>query len=313
LFRLHHEIITDLIDNFAPFGYSLGMVDIIIAEHAGFCFGVKRAVKLAEESLKESQGKVYTLGPIIHNPQEVNRLKNLGVFPSQGEEFREGDTVIIRSHGIPPEKEEALKKKGLKVIDATCPYVKAVHEAVCQLTKEGYFVVLVGEKNHPEVIGTLGYLRACNGKGIVVETREDIKEALKHEKVGIVAQTTQNEEFFKEVVGEIALWVREVKVINTICNATSLRQESVKKLAPCVDVMIIIGGKNSGNTRRLYRISKEINPNTYHIETAEELRPEWFKGVKKVGISAGASTPDWIIEQVKSRIQEICEGSLVSS
>ncbi|WP_461831975.1 4-hydroxy-3-methylbut-2-enyl diphosphate reductase [Aquifex sp.] len=288
------------------------MVEILIAEHAGFCFGVKRAVKLAEESLKEAEGKVYTLGPIIHNPQEVDRLKKLGVFPGNGNEFHKGDTVIIRSHGIPPEKEEELKRKGLRVIDATCPYVKAVHEAVCQLTKEGYFVVLVGEKNHPEVIGTLGYLRACNGKGIVVETIEDIKEALKYEKVGIVAQTTQNEEFFKEVVGEIALWVKELKVINTICNATSLRQESVKKLAPNVDVMIIIGGKNSGNTRRLYQIAKELNPRTYHVETAEELSPEWFRNVKKVGISAGASTPDWIIKEVKNKIKEICSGSLVS-
>jgi len=288
------------------------MVEILIAEHAGFCFGVKRAVKLAEESLKESKSRIFTLGPIIHNPQEVNRLKNLGVYPSNGEDFKEGDTVIIRSHGIPPEKEEELKKKGLNVIDATCPYVKAVHEAVCKLTEEGYFVVLVGEKNHPEVIGTLGYLRACNGKGIVVETLDDIREALKYEKVGIVAQTTQNEQFFKEVVGEIALWVKEVKVINTICNATSLRQESVKKLAPQVDVMVIIGGKNSGNTRRLYHISKELNPKTYHIETAEELEPEWFVNVKRVGISAGASTPDWIIEEVKNRIKEICSGQLVS-
>ncbi|RUM30908.1 MAG: 4-hydroxy-3-methylbut-2-enyl diphosphate reductase [Aquifex sp.] len=288
------------------------MVEILIAEHAGFCFGVKRAVKLAEESLKEAKSRIFTLGPIIHNPQEVNRLKNLGVYPSNGEDFKEGDTVIIRSHGIPPEKEEELKKKGLNVIDATCPYVKAVHEAVCKLTEEGYFVVLVGEKNHPEVIGTLGYLRACNGKGIVVETLDDIKEALKYEKVGIVAQTTQNEQFFKEVVGEIALWVKEVKVINTICNATSLRQESVKKLASQVDVMIIIGGKNSGNTRRLYHISKELNPKTYHIETAEELEPEWFANVKRVGISAGASTPDWIIEEVKNRIKEICSGQLVS-
>lgn len=288
------------------------MVEVLIAEHAGFCFGVKRAVKLAEESLKKAKGRVFTLGPIIHNPQEVNRLKNLGVYPSNGEDFREGDTVIIRSHGIPPEKEEELKKKGLNVIDATCPYVKAVHEAVCKLTEEGYFIVLVGEKNHPEVIGTLGYLRACNGKGIVIETLDDIKEALKYEKVGIVAQTTQNEEFFKEVVGEIALWVKEVKVINTICNATSLRQESVKKLASQVDVMIIIGGKNSGNTRRLYHISKELNPKTYHIETAEELKPEWFTNAKRVGISAGASTPDWIIEEVKNRIKEICSGQLVS-
>ncbi|WP_461829306.1 4-hydroxy-3-methylbut-2-enyl diphosphate reductase [Aquifex sp.] len=290
------------------------MVEIVIAEHAGFCFGVKRAVKLAEESSQKVKegGRVFTLGPIIHNPQEVNRLKSLGVEPLENKELKPGDTIIIRSHGIPPEKEQELKAKGLNVVDATCPYVKAVHEAVCKLTEEGYFIVLVGEKNHPEVIGTLGYLRACNGKGIVVETMDDLQEALRYEKVGVVAQTTQNEEFFKRVVGELAVWVKELKVINTICNATSLRQEAIRNLAPQVDVVIVIGGKNSGNTRRLYHIARELNPNTYHIETEEELKPEWFKNAKRVGITAGASTPDWIIERVVNRIKEICSESLVS-
>ncbi len=285
------------------------MVEIIVAPNAGFCFGVKRAVKLAEESsrLTEEGKKVYTLGPIIHNPQEVERLKSLGVRPVGEEKPSRGDAVIIRSHGIPPDKERALKEEGFEVIDATCPYVKAVHEAVCQLSKEGYFIVIVGEKNHPEVIGTLGYLKECEGKGIVVEKMEDLEEAFKHERIGVVSQTTQSEKFFKEIVGELALWVKELKVINTICNATSVRQEDVYRIAPQVDVMIIIGGKNSGNTRRLHTISKSLNPNSYHVETSDELKPEWFKGVTKVGITAGASTPDWIIEQVKSKIEEICE------
>ncbi len=286
------------------------MVEIIIAPNAGFCFGVKRAVKLAEESsdlIKEGV-RVFTLGPIIHNPQEVGRLMEKGVKPI-GEEYPEkGDAVIIRSHGIPPEKERELRDQGFRVIDATCPYVKAVHEAVCQLTKEGYFIVLVGERNHPEVIGTLGYLRECGGKGIVVETMDDLKEAFNKERVGVVSQTTQNERFFKEVVGELSLWVKELKVINTICNATSVRQEDVYSLAPTVDVMIIVGGKNSGNTRRLYTISKSLNENSYHIETEDELDPTWFEGVQRVGITAGASTPDWIINRVKDKIEEICAG-----
>ena len=284
------------------------MVEIIVAPNAGFCFGVKRAVKLAEESssLTREGVRVYTLGPIIHNPQEVRRLASKGVKPLEGEELKEGDAIIIRSHGIPPDKERELRKRGLRVIDATCPYVKAVHEAVCKLSEEGYFIVLVGEKNHPEIIGTLGYLRECGGKGIVVESLEDLKEAFKYERVGVVSQTTQSEKFFKEVVGELALWIKELKVINTICNATSVRQEDVYRIAPEVDVMIIIGGKNSGNTRRLYNISKSLNPNSYHIETAEELDPSWFEGVKKVGITAGASTPDWIIESVRGKIEEIC-------
>ena len=286
-------------------------VEIILAPHAGFCFGVERAIELAEESAKYTKEgkKVYTFGPLIHNPQEIGRLKNLGINVLESEEQLDGNTVLIlRSHGIPPQKERELKAKGVKIIDATCPYVKAVHEAAQQLVKEGYFVVLVGEKNHPEVIGTWGYLKDVNGEGIIVEKMEDLKPALSKQKVGVIAQTTQNEQFFKEVVGELAVWVNELKVINTICNATSVRQEEVRELAPKVDVMIIIGGKNSGNTTRLYRIAKSLNPNSYHIETEEELKEEWFENAKTVGVSAGASTPKWIIERVVNRIREITEG-----
>jgi len=284
------------------------MVEVIVAPNAGFCFGVKRAVKLAEESVSLIKGgsRVYTLGPIIHNPQEVERLASNGVKPLEDEELKEGDAIIIRSHGIPPDKERELVGKGVRVIDATCPYVKAVHEAVCKLSEEGYFVVLVGEKNHPEVVGTLGYLKECGGRGAVVESLEDLKGVLGYDRVGVVSQTTQDERFFKEVVGEIALWAKELKVINTICNATSVRQEDVYAIAPKVDVMVIVGGKNSGNTRRLYTISKALNPNSYHVETEEELDPSWFKGARRVGITAGASTPDWIIERVRVKIEEIC-------
>ncbi len=284
------------------------MAQIIVAEHAGFCFGVRRAINLAEEAVKDTHlgRKVLSMGPLIHNPQEVERLRKKGVNLLYTEDaLKSGDTVIIRSHGIPPKKERQLKELGLNVVDATCPYVKAVHDAVVKLSQEGYFVVLVGEKSHPEVIGTLGYLEESGGKGTVVESFDDLKAVLGKDKVGIVAQTTQNEQFFKEVVGEIAIWAKEVKVINTICNATSERQEDVYKLAPEVDVMIIIGGKNSGNTRRLYEISRSLNPNSYHVETADDIKPEWFIGVKRVGITAGASTPDWIINSVVERIREI--------
>ena len=280
-------------------------VKILVAEHAGFCFGVKRAINLAEKSSKGSN-KVYTLGPLIHNPQEVERLSSLGVSTiSSEEDLKEGDTVIIRSHGVPPWKERELKQKGLKVVDATCPYVKAVHDAVVKLVKEGYFVVLVGEKNHPEVVGTLGYVQEYGGDCTVIESREDIKKILGKERVGIVAQTTQNEQFFKEVVGEIALWAKEVLVINTICNATSERQEDVYRLSPNVDVMIVEGGKNRGNTRRLYEIWYQLNPRSYHIETADELKEERIKDAKVVGITAGESTHDWIITDVKNRIEKI--------
>jgi len=283
------------------------MVEVIIAPHAGFCFGVKRAINLTEKASNKANKRVYTLGPLIHNPQEVKRLESLGIYTTNSEDsLEEGDTIIIRSHGIPPTRERQLHQMGLNVVDATCPYVKAVHEAVTKLVKEGYFVVIVGEKDHPEIIGTFGYMQEAGGDGVVVETKDDLKKVLGKEKVGVVAQTTQNEQFFKEVVGEIALWVKELKVINTICNATSERQEDVYELAPKVDVMIIVGGKNSGNTRRLYEISKSLNPRSYHIETEEELQKDWFDNAQRIGITAGASTPDWIIERVHSKIKELC-------
>ncbi len=283
---------------------------IIVAPHAGFCFGVERAIELAEESAKYTKEgkKVFTYGPLIHNPQEIGRLKTLGINVLENESQLDRDTVLIlRSHGIPPQKERELKNKGVQIVDATCPYVKAVHEAVVKLVNEGYFIVLVGEKNHPEVLGTWGYLQDAKGEGIIVETLEDLKPALNKTKVGVIAQTTQNEQFFKEVVGELALWVQELKVINTICNATSVRQEEVRELAPKVDIMLIIGGKNSGNTTRLYKIAKSLNPNSYHIETADELKEEWFQNASTVGVSAGASTPKWIIESVLKRLEEIAK------
>ena len=282
------------------------MANIKVAETAGFCFGVKIAVDSAIEAGKK-YGKAYTNGPIIHNKQVVQFLENLNVRElGSYDELKEGDTILIRSHGVPPATERKLHELGVNVIDATCPFVKKVHEKVRQLVEEGYYVVIIGEEGHPEVIGILGHLEEVGGKGIVVENMEDlIRKFPKRNKVGVVAQTTQNEEFFEEAVGYIASNVEELKVFNTICDATSVRQEEVKKLAKEVDVMIIIGGKHSGNTRRLAQISKALNPNTYHVEKADELDPTWFENAENIGVSAGASTPDWIIKEVVERIREI--------
>ncbi|WP_457641113.1 4-hydroxy-3-methylbut-2-enyl diphosphate reductase [Persephonella sp.] len=282
------------------------MANIKVAKNAGFCFGVKIAVDSAIEA-GEKYGRAYTNGPIIHNKQVVQILENLNVRELQSyEQLQEGDTILIRSHGVPPKIERTLKDLGVNLIDATCPFVKKVHEKVRQLVEEGYFVVIIGEKGHPEVIGILGHLEESGGKGIVVENMEDlIRKFPKRNRVGVVAQTTQNEEFFEEAVGYIASNVEELKVFNTICDATSVRQEEVKRLAKDVDVMIIIGGKHSGNTRRLAQISKALNPNTYHIEKADELNPVWFKNAENIGVSAGASTPDWIIKEVVEKIKEI--------
>ncbi|WP_299227964.1 4-hydroxy-3-methylbut-2-enyl diphosphate reductase [Sulfurihydrogenibium sp.] len=282
------------------------MANIIVAQTAGFCFGVRIAVDMAKQA-GEKLGHAYTNGPIIHNKQVVNYLKSIGIEEMQDySQLKPGDTVIIRSHGVPPKTERMLKELNINVLDATCPFVKKVHDKVKQLVEEGYFVVIIGEEGHPEVIGTLGHLEEVGGKGVVVENFEDlVKKVPKRNRIGVVAQTTQSEDFFREAVGYLAENTEELKVFNTICDATSVRQEEVKKIAPEVDVMIIIGGKHSGNTQRLYQISKALNPNTYHIETADELQEQWFKNKENIGVSAGASTPDWIIQEVVNKIKEI--------
>jgi len=282
------------------------MANIIVAQTAGFCFGVRIAVDMAKQA-GEKLGHAYTNGPIIHNKQVVNYLKSIGVEEMQDySQLKPGDTVIIRSHGVPPKTERMLKELNINVLDATCPFVKKVHDKVRQLVEEGYFVVIIGEEGHPEVIGTLGHLEEVGGKGVVVENFEDlVKKVPKRNRIGVVAQTTQNEDFFREAVGYLAENTEELKVFNTICDATSVRQEEVKKIAPEVDVMIIIGGKHSGNTQRLYQISKALNPNIYHIETADELQRQWFENKENIGVSAGASTPDWIIQEVVNKIKEI--------
>jgi 4-hydroxy-3-methylbut-2-enyl diphosphate reductase len=282
------------------------MANIIVAQTAGFCFGVRIAVDMAKQA-GEKLGHAYTNGPIIHNKQVVNYLKSIGVEEMQDySQLKPGDTVIIRSHGVPPKTERMLKELNINVLDATCPFVKKVHDKVKQLVEEGYFVVIIGEEGHPEVIGTLGHLEEVGGKGVVVENFEDlVKKVPKRNRIGVVAQTTQSEDFFREAVGYLAENTEELKVFNTICDATSVRQEEVKKIAPEVDVMIIIGGKHSGNTQRLYQISKALNPNTYHIETADELQNQWFENKENIGVSAGASTPDWIIQEVVNKIKEI--------
>ena len=282
------------------------MAEIIVAQSAGFCFGVKIAVEAAEKAGKEFGG-AYTDGPIIHNKQVVSYLEKLNVRElGKNQELKEGDTVLIRSHGVPPAEERRLKEANVNVIDATCPFVKKVHEKVRQLVEEGYFVIIIGEHGHPEVIGTLGHLEESGGRGIVVSNMEElVKNLPRTSKVGVVAQTTQSEDFFREAVGYIAENIEEVKIFNTICDATSVRQEEVKKIAPNVDVMIIIGGKHSGNTNRLAQISRYLNPDTYHIEKADEIEPKWLEGKEKIGISAGASTPDWIINEVVEKVKEL--------
>ena len=274
---------------------------VILAKQAGFCFGVKRATQLAFEAAGKDQ-KTYTLGPIIHSPQVVGKLETLGIRALDSLEEMESGTIIIRSHGVELKEITEAQKKNLTIVDATCPFVKKAQDHVKDLSEEGYGVVVVGDADHPEVQSIVSY---GDEKVYVVASGEDVKKLPKMKKIGVVAQTTQSFENLKNVVGECLLRGGEVRVFNTICDATAVRQEEAKQLAGQVDCMLVIGGFNSANTRRLLEVCAELQPRTHHIETAAEIKPEWFEGAEKVGVTAGASTPKWIIDEVVNKIEQL--------
>ncbi len=274
---------------------------VILAKRAGFCFGVKRATQMAFEAAGKDQ-KTYTLGPIIHSPQVVNKLEEMGVKVLNNLDSMETGTIIIRSHGVASgEISEAVHKK-LDIVDATCPFVKKAQEHVKSLSESGYGVVVVGDADHPEVQGIVSY---GGDKVFVVGSGEEVKKLPKMNKIGVVAQTTQSFENLKNVVSECLLRGGEIRVFNTICDATAVRQEEAKELADQVDCMLVVGGYNSANTRRLAEVCAELQPRTHHIETASEINAEWFEGVERVGVTAGASTPKWIIDEVMDKIEEL--------
>ncbi len=276
-------------------------MEILLAKRAGFCFGVKRATQMAFEAAVKEQ-KTFTLGPIIHSPQVVQKLEEMGVSVVNNLKHVSDGTVIIRSHGVLASEMEEAGRKQLKVVDATCPFVKKAQEHVKYLSETGYEVLVVGDADHPEVEGIVSYGK---DKVYVVASGEEVRKLPKMSKMAVVAQTTQSFENLKNVVDECLRRGGEVRVFNTICDATAVRQQEATELAQQVDCMIVIGGFNSANTRRLAEICSELQPRTHHIETAQELDPAWFEGVDKVGVTAGASTPKWIIDDVMARLEEI--------
>ncbi|MCX8030749.1 MAG: 4-hydroxy-3-methylbut-2-enyl diphosphate reductase [Thermodesulfovibrionales bacterium] len=272
---------------------------IIKAKRAGFCFGVKRAVELAFKSAKKSKG-VYTLGPLIHNPQVIEKLSSEGVHPTENIDDKNINTLIIRTHGIPLQLHEMLKKKSFTIIDATCPFVKKAQQYAKLLSSEGYQVIIFGDEKHPEVIGLISY---SGDDTIVLNSNSNIIK-LKKKRVGVIVQTTQPANLFREFISKLVKDVKELKVFNTICNSTALRLNETKNIAQKVDLMIVAGGKNSANTTQLATFCRLSVP-TYHVETAEEIQNDWFKQVSTVGITAGASTPEWIINEIEERIRYI--------
>jgi 4-hydroxy-3-methylbut-2-enyl diphosphate reductase len=276
-------------------------MDIIIAKRAGFCFGVKRAIDIAFELAETVDKGVYSFGPLIHNPQVIEKLKKEGVSPTGDINADDIKTLIIRTHGVAPGIYRDIEQKGYRLVDATCPFVKKAQKYVQRLKKEGYQVIILGDSEHPEVQALLGF---AGDDAIVINCNDPIPHRLKG-RVGLIVQTTQPVESLKRVTSEIIGLVRELKVYNTICDSTTLRLEETRRLAKMVDLLIVVGGKNSANTTQLTIISRKICVNVYHIETADEIEKVWFKGVGKVGITGGASTPQWIIDEVIEKIKEI--------
>jgi 4-hydroxy-3-methylbut-2-enyl diphosphate reductase len=274
---------------------------IIQAENAGFCFGVKRAMKLAFEAAKNNESIIYSLGPLIHNPQQVEVLAERGVrVVSDLESLNPGDTLIIRSHGTSPDVLQAAESKNLNIVDATCPFVVKAQELVQLLASENYQVIIVGEGDHPEVIGLVGFA----GDDVwVIEKASDVQNLPVKQRVGVIAQTTQSLNNLREIVSALLEKSDELKVFNTICHATTHRQESALDIASKADLMIVIGGHNSANTSRLASLCSQSGVPTRHIETSDELEVSWLAGVLTIGVTAGASTPEWIIEDVIGKLK----------
>jgi len=273
------------------------------AVHAGYCWGVERALDIVTDTASAHPGEtVRTLGPIIHNPHVVQSLEEKGVQAVNGLDEMDSGTVIIRTHGVPPETYEQAAAKGLNVVDATCPLVTLVQNKAKQLVQEGYHLVIFGNPRHPEVIGTIGH---AGGKATVIEHPEDVKNVHLPKRIGVVVQTTQETELLAALLAELAPRCKEVKIFNTICNPTIERQEAARELARDVQVVIVVGGKNSSNTRHLAEVCREEGATAYHIEDATELDPTWVRGFDNIGVTAGASTPGWLMDQVIERLEAL--------
>jgi len=274
---------------------------IELASSYGFCYGVKRAIEIAEKHRNS-----FTYGPLIHNKDEIKRLKNgfnIGLI-EKIEDVENNNAIVIRTHGIPKNELAVLKKQENKIIDATCPYVTTPQNIVSKMSKEGYSVVIFGDKKHPEIKGVVSYAEDENHAFVVLRKEELERLPLKN-KVALVSQTTKKPADFLEIVNALILTHKEVRVFNTICNATFENQDAASELAKRADVMIVIGGRHSSNSKMLHSISEQQCRDSYLIENESELDTHWFKGKKLCGISAGASTPDWIIQNVIDKIQDL--------
>ncbi|MDY5272421.1 4-hydroxy-3-methylbut-2-enyl diphosphate reductase [Tractidigestivibacter sp.] len=277
------------------------MATVEVAREAGACYGVERALEMTEAALGGGRGRVRTLGPLIHNPRVVESLAERGASVVGDPREAAGCTLVLRTHGVTPAEEALAREACSSVVDATCPFVKKVHRAAERLAAEGYRVVIVGEAGHPEVTATLAHAPGA----LVVGTAEEALALPRSRKTGVVVQTTQSAARLAEVVSALLSRTEELRVANTICEATSGHQGACAELASRADAMVVIGGRNSANTTRLAEIARAACPRTHHVEGTDELDPSWFEGAGLVGVTAGASTPASQIRAVVTAIESM--------
>lgn len=274
-------------------------MEVIVADNAGFCFGVKRAIKMANDTM-DGGGAVKSLGSLIHNPQVVSSFRDRGLeVVADLDAVDPEDTVIIRSHGVGPELKNKAISLGLTVVDTTCPFVTKAQQYAARLIADNYKVVMIGDKNHPEVIGVVAHTQ---NQAIVLDTVEEAEKLRFIPRMGVVFQTTHSIGHVQEVVGALLKRGKEVRVFNTLCGATTSMQKTAIELSGEVEAMVIVGGRQSANTAQLAEVCRKVNPRVLMIESAEELHEDWFQGLSRVGVSAGASTPDEVIADVVERI-----------
>jgi 4-hydroxy-3-methylbut-2-enyl diphosphate reductase len=277
-------------------------MNFVPANPTGLCFGVRRAIGRLEAAL-EKYGKVYSLGSPIHNPQEVARLSALGLEVANDIcDISEGSVVFVRAHGVARSELAKLEGRCSVVVDGTCPFVRTAQNRAESLSAEGYRVVVLGDSGHPEVKGILGYI---DGESLVINDANDIDCGTRYGRIGILSQTTRKEETLAEVVSRFIFLTDDMKVYNTVCRATVERREAVKKLAASVDAMLVIGGRNSANTRELFEIAERTGVPSLWVEHAGELDWGWLKSRRTVGVAAGGSTPDWLINELTCKLKRL--------
>jgi len=275
-------------------------VKVVLASTAGFCIGVKRALEMVFKAISENQTKIYTYGPLIHNPQVLDLMKERGITVLKpGDDVPPG-MVVIRAHGIPPQERQVLEKAGVRIIDATCPRVAKVQAIIRRWAAKGCATLIVGDADHPEVRGLMGY---TEGRGYVVSNSQDVQDLPELDNLIVVAQTTQSKCHFDDRVREITARFSQVQIFNTICDATASRQAEVQDLSQQAEALVVVGGRNSGNTQRLVEISRGTGIPTYHVETEQELNLEEMSRYRVVGVTAGASTPHWLIGNVVNTLK----------